>query len=73
MRTTKTITFPPSSSSVEKRVFLEFINDEINEKAEGYFAIIYLDESASDPNDVANFGFIKNGVTLLVIKDDDRK
>ena len=71
MRTTKTVTFPPSVTGAEQTIFLEFLDDDINEEAEGYFAVLSLNESASDPRDVADFGFIRTGVTSIVIQDDD--
>ena len=73
VRTTKTVTFPPTVTGAEQTIFLEFLDDDINEKAEGYYAVLYLNESASDPRDVADFSFIRTGVTLIMIQDDDGK
>ena len=73
MRTTKTVVFPPSKSIAEQTIFLEFLDDDINEKVEGYFAVLNLNEAESDASDIADFKFIRNGVTLILIQNDDGK
>ena len=72
IRSSKTITFEPSGSSAEQTVFLDFVNDEINEDDEGYFALLRVDASSSNPKDVAELKYILQ-VTLIKIFDDDGK
>ncbi len=56
-------------------VFLEFIDDDINEALEGFFAVLELDtsddtEQSGLDDDIT---FIREGVTLIIIRDDDGK
>lgn len=68
------VTFEEVSGGFEqKTVFLEFIDDDINEAPEGFFAILEIDEENSDPRDVAEYKPIRDGITLIVVKDDDRE
>ncbi len=73
METVKTVTFPPSNGAMDMRVFLEFIDDDINEAAEGFFAVLELDTAADHEQSDLDDGItlIREGVTLVIIRDDD--
>lgn len=74
VQTTKKLSFAPSSGPDEQSIFLDFIDDDINEASEGFYAVLNLDTSLTeDQRDVENFDFLLGGVTLLIIDDDDRK
>ena len=74
IRNAKTVTFDPSDSFEEKNVILEFLDDDINEATEGYFALLRVDEeSSSNSEDMDKLEYIRDGVTLIVINDDDGK
>lgn len=68
----QSITFQPSTSSEDREVFIDFVDDEINEAIEGFFVIVSVNQSAIDPE--ANEDIvIARSVALLYINDDDRK
>lgn len=72
-RVLETVIFPAGMSQKEVMVFLPFYDDDINENTEGYLAMVRINESASDPQDVVSANYIRNGIALIVINDDDRK
>lgn len=73
VRSTKIVTFEPSESFAEKTVLLDLVDDQINEATEGFFAVLQVDDSLAEAEDESNVQFIRNGVALVVIVDDDRK
>ena len=72
-RVEETIIIPASMSLKDTQVFLPFYDDKINEEIEGYFAMVRINASASDPRDVASLDYIRNGIALIIINDDDGK
>ncbi len=58
---------------MDQTVFLEFINDDINEAPEGFFAVLEFNVSAEhDQRDLDDgITLIRQGVALIVIQDDD--
>ena len=58
---------------MDQTVFLEFINDDINEAPEGFFAVLEFNISAEHDQRDLDDGIIliRQGVALIVIQDDD--
>ncbi len=58
---------------MDQTVFLEFINDDINEAPEGFFAVLEFNVSAEHDQRDLDDGIIliRQGVALIVIQDDD--
>ncbi len=73
VETVKTIIIPPSAGAMDQTVFLEFINDDINEAPEGFFAVLEFNISAEHDQRDLDDGIIliRQGVVLIVIQDDD--
>lgn len=73
VNTTQTVTFPPSLSVIadEREVLIGIINDDINEADEGFFLVLEIEEASQ--TDVDNTVFIRNGVALVIIDDEDSK
>ena len=69
----KTITFPPSLGNTDLQVFIQFKDDNINEETEGFWVQVRVNETASDPKDLEKLEYIRNGLALAVINDDDGK
>ena len=67
----KTVTFEASQSFQEKRLFLPFVDDNINELDEGFIIEIKVDKAASNSIDVARLTYRFNGVALIRITNDD--
>ena len=67
--TKQIITFPPSPVRDSRDIFIELVNDEIDEPEEGFLVVFSVN---GDPTDLANLRVLRN-VTLAVIVDDDRK
>ena len=58
---------------MDQIVFLKFIDDDINEPAEGFFAVLEFNTSVEhDQRDLDDgITLIRQGVTLIIIQDDD--
>ena len=63
----------PGGTTVDQTVQIPIMDDRINEANEGFLLIVRADEIHSDPLDIANLGYMDEGVTLLRITDDDSK
>ena len=63
------VVFQPSPSISEQSVSLNLVDDVINEAQEGFYVMIEVMESG--PTDQINF--VRNGIALVRINDNDRK
>ena len=54
-------------------VTIPFINDDTNEAEEGFYLLVTINTLLSNPVDVANAVVLRNGVSLVRIRDDDGK
>lgn len=72
VKSLKTVTFPPSDGFAVEKVFIEYNDDDINEVTEeAFYAVLRVTDS--DHKEIDRITFLNNGVTLLVIADNDRK
>ena len=69
----KTVTFPPSSTEVLQTLNITVFDDSINEATEGYLLMLVVDESMSDPQDVASLQLVNGGTSLIIVLDNDGK
>ena len=63
------VTFTPSDDDQDQRISIPIVKDDINEVTEGFYAIV-------EPVDILNpmrEVILVRGVTLVRIRDDDRK
>ena len=64
------VTFPPSSGIQDQEVFIPIVQDNINEAVEGFYAVVEPVDLLEPTREVT---LIREGVTLVNIRDDDRK
>lgn len=62
------VSFTPSSGSDVRQVLIPYIDDDINEKDEGFLVVLVIDDTQTDP---ANVELIDGGVALMIIANDD--
>lgn len=62
------VKFTPSIGRQDREISIPIINDNINEAEEGFFVMIMTASTSVGPEDL-----IRGGVTLVRIRDDDRK
>ena len=67
--TVQQITFPPNPANAEQILTINLIDDTINEAQEGFYVMIRVVQSG--PTD--QITFVRNGVALIRITDNDRK
>ena len=70
--TVQRITFASSTTSETVDVTIDFFDDAINEANEGFLVVVRVDPAASNPQDISNVAFERNGVAIVIILDDDR-
>lgn len=63
----------PTNSRDDYTAIIPITLDTINEADEGFMVVMRANEVRSNAGDVENLEFLGNGVTLAVIRDDDRK
>ena len=57
----------------EVNVFVRFNDDEVDEKQEGFFVQVKVDESQLHPKDRDSIEYTRHGVALIRIEDNDGK
>ena len=67
--TVQQVTFAPSQANSEQILSVNLVDDTINEAQEGFYIMIQVVQSG--PTD--QITFIRNGVALIRITDNDRK
>ena len=67
--TVQQVTFQPSTGNVDENININLVDDIINEAQEGFFVVIEVVQSGAGDQ----INFVRNGVALIRINDNDGK
>ena len=71
--TVQSVTFPPSTETAQRSVLIPYTNDEFNEATESFLLLARVVEATANPADIADLEYIRSGIAVAIIEDDDGK